>query len=415
MARKFHCRKARSSSRRTLAAGRWAKDVAVIDGQFGAYLRCLGEAPITVEQYQRKLICVAAWLREHLSHPSLNEFTRSQVPGLLTRILPHRSPVTRVKYRHALFHWLRFQGRYMEPIREGWGPWLSDHLQFLRTHQGVSRSTLELNEANTKAFLKWQFGTGRAQWSQVRPSDIWDFARRHVRGVKPSTAKSYLGYVRRFLKFVHLRGACGPELAAAIPKVAVSRPPSRPAILSEQQRSKLLNSFKRTSPEGERNYAMTLCMLDLGLRCSEVIGLRLGDIDWRRRWLNVRMSKTGRGRRLPLPDHVRGAMLEYLKTARPQNTPFDHFFVRHPYHRGFPLTRSAVKGMIRKAYRRCGFPSHWSGTHRLRHTFASRLHQRGVDMKPIADLLGHRQLDSTNLYTQLDLEALRQVAQPWPR
>jgi site-specific recombinase XerD len=54
------------------------------------------------------------------------------------------------------------------------------------------------------------------------------------------------------------------------------------------------------------------------------------------------------------------------------------------------------------------------GDPRLRHTFASRLHQRGVDMKPIADLLGHRRLDSTNLYTQVNLEALRQLARPWP-
>ena len=70
--------------------------------------------------------------------------------------------------------------------------------------------------------------------------------------------------------------------------------------------------------------------------------------------------------------------------------------------------------MVRLAYRHCGFPPGWSGTHRLRHTFASRLHQHGVDMKPIADLLGHRRLDSTNIYTQVDLEALRRMAKPWP-
>jgi integrase/recombinase XerD len=167
--------------------------------------------------------------------------------------------------------------------------------------------------------------------------------------------------------------------------------------------------------EVEFRYAMILCMLDLGLRCGEVIGLRLGDIDWKRRWLNVRVTKTGRGRQLPLPDHVRRAMLEYVKTARPQNTPSDHVFVRHSRRSGYPLTRSALKGIVHRAYRHCGFPPNWTGTHRLRHTFASRLHQGGVDMKPIADLLGHRRLDSTNLYTQLDLEALRQVAQPWPR
>ena len=108
------------------------------------------------------------------------------------------------------------------------------------------------------------------------------------------------------------------------------------------------------------------------------------------------------------------ALQDYVRTGRPQNASFDHMFLRHPRRRGYPLSRSVLKGTVRRAYSHCGFPSTWSGTHRLRHTFASRLHQRGVDMKLIADLLGHRRLDSTNLYTQVDLEALRQVARPWP-
>ena len=133
-----------------------------------------------------------------------------------------------MNYRKAVFHWLRFKGRYAEPVSRPWASWLTDYLQFLRTHQGVSQSTLDLNEANTKAFMEWQFGAGQADWSRLKPTDIWSFARHYVRGVTPVTGKSRLGYVRRFLRFVHLKGACGPELAAAIPKVACLRsPPAR--------------------------------------------------------------------------------------------------------------------------------------------------------------------------------------------
>jgi site-specific recombinase XerD len=262
--------------------------------------------------------------------------------------------------------------------------------------------------------MEWPFGTARANWSQVQPTDIGSFARRHVRGVRPITGKSRLGYVRRFLSFVHLRGACGPQLAAAIPKLAVYGGSARPEVLTPQQRRKLLAFFVRTTPEGKRNYAMTLCMLDLGLRAGEVIGLRLQDVDWHARRLNVRVTKTGRGRQLPLPTHVLEALRDYIKTGRPQLAPFDHLFLRHPRRSGYPLSRSALKAMVCFACRHCGFPPAWWGTHRLRHTFASRLHQHGVDMKPIADLLGRRQLDSTNIYTQVDLEALRRLAKPWP-
>ena len=407
----FHCTGPRLGSR--LRSKGLAEDVAVIHGEFADYLRARHYAQFTVDQYQRRLVWVASWLREHCRRPTLHELTRRMVPHLLAKVFPRRSPETRINYRKAVLHWLRFKGRYSEPVSRPWASWLTDYLQFLRTHQGVSQSTLELNEANTKAFLEWQFGAGQADWSRLKPTDIWSFARHYVRGIAPMTGKSRLGYVRRFLRFVYLKGACGPQLSGAIPKVAC-RGSRQPEILTPQQRGKLLGSFRRTTPEGKRNYAMTLCMLDLGLRGGEVMGLRLQDIDWQVRRLNVRVTKTGRGRQLPLPAQVLDALRDYVKFGRPQNSPYDHVFLRHPHRSGYPLSRSVLKSMVHLAYRRCAFPPSWSGTHRLRHTFASRLHQRGVDMKPIADLLGHRRLDSTNIYTQVDLVALRQLARPWP-
>jgi integrase/recombinase XerD len=159
---------------------------------------------------------------------------------------------------------------------------------------------------------------------------------------------------------------------------------------------------------------MTLCMLDLGLRGSEVIKLHLSDIDWQGHWLHVQATKTGRGRQLPIPNRVFAALRDYVENARPTVSSSDHLFVRHPRRVGHPLSRCALKARISTAYRRCGFPKSWSGTHRLRHTFASRLHKRGAEMKSLADLLGHRRLNSTNDYTQIDPKAMRSLAQPWP-
>jgi len=390
------------------------QDIAEIQGEFTGYLRARHYAAVTIERYRRYLVRIAGWVRQHQYRAPLAELTRRMVPGLLARVLPGRCPVTRMGYRKAVFHWLRFKGHYSEPVVRPWMSWVHDYLQFLQTHRGVGEATLALSAAHAKAFLEWQFGTGRAKWLRVRPSDIWSFAHHWVRGVKPATGRWRLGYVRRFLSFVHLQGACGPELAAAIPKVAVNGGPCRPEILTSQQRRQLSAAFERTTPEGKRDYAMTLCLLDLGLRAGEVIGLRVQDIDWQARQLQVRLTKTGQRRQLPLPAHVWRALRDYHATARPQNAASDHLFLRHPQRQGYPLSRDALKAMVRRAYRRCGFPSTWSGTHRLRHTFASRLHQRGVDLKSIADLLGHRRLDSTNLYTQVAVEALRALALPWP-
>jgi site-specific recombinase XerD len=334
---------------------------------------------------------------------------------LLTDLQTGRTHKTVLGYRKPLRHWLRFQGRLKKPPRPAaWQPWLQDYLEFLRTHRGVGQATLEHAEADVRTFLRWQFGCGPADWSQVATTDLWAFAEYIARGVKPNYAGERLGRLRRFLSFVHLRGACPAELAAAVPKVAqfCSTPP--PAILSERQRTQLLASFPRSRADGKRDYAATRCMLDLGLRGAEVVALRLQDVDWQHRRLNVPPVKTGHGRQLPLPTPVLLALQNYVRTARPKTGACDRLFVRHPRRTGQPLTRWLLKGMVARAYRRCHFPKTWSGTHRLRHTFASRLYHRGADMKPIADLLGHRQLGSTSHYTHVDIEALRALAQPWP-
>ena len=80
-----------------------------------------------------------------------------------------------------------------------------------------------------------------------------------------------------------------------------------------------------------------------------------------------------------------------------------------------PVTTTVVRLALHRAYQRCGFPRDWCGTHRLRRTFATRLYARGINLKQIADLLGHRHLTTTTRYAQTDLTGLRAVAQPWPR
>ncbi len=152
----------------------------------------------------------------------------------------------------------------------------------------------------------------------------------------------------------------------AIPKVAVDGGPCRPEILTSPQRRQLWAAFERTTPEGKRDSALTLCLLDLGLRAGEVSRLRVQDIDWPARLFQVRLTKTGQRRQRPLPAHVWRALRDYPATARPQNAASDHLFLRHPQRQGYSLSRDALKAIVRRAYGRGGFPSTGSGTHRLR-------------------------------------------------
>jgi site-specific recombinase XerD len=152
-------------------------------------------------------------------------------------------------------------------------------------------------------------------------------------------------------------------------------------------------------------------MTDLGLRRIEVVRLRTIDIDLVHNTLAVPPAKAGRGRILPLPRHVAMALRRHLKT-RPA-TDNDRLFVGDTMMKGRALSPEAVTSAIGRAYRRCGY-NQWTGTHLLRHSFATRLYARGANMKEIADLLGHRLLMTTDRYTRVDPQGLRALVRSWP-
>jgi len=142
------------------------------------------------------------------------------------------------------------------------------------------------------------------------------------------------------------------------------------------------------------------------------VGLNLDDLDWRAMTLRLKQTKQRRQRLLPLPDSVARAVLTYLKRGRPP-TQSRALFVAHLAPYAGPLTASYVRVVVRQAFTRCGMTP--MGTHILRHSWATWAHRRGSGLKLIADVLGHRSLQSTQRYAHVNLEELRQVALPWPR
>lgn len=387
-------------------------DLATIRGDFAEHLRARGYAEATVEAYQGFLAHAAHWL--HGSGKSLSLIFREEVWDLLTQHLRGRSLPAMINYRKALFHWLKFQGRFrLRTCPSPWWTLVEEYVQYLRVHRGVGASALEHGEREARSFLAWRFHEHAPHWKQVRVKDIWAYARHRVRGKTPRSANGCLSQLRGFLRYVHLCGQCQPGLVAAVPHVAAHGQGHRCTTLSEGQRQKLLRAFERARPVGQRDYAMTLCMLDLGLRATEVARLQLSDIDWTAGRMVVPKTKSDRGRELPIPHHVLAALRQYTRHGRPRGDK-TQLFLRHGRRSGQPLTRTLIKQTLQGAYMRCGFPRTWSGTHRLRHTFATRLYGEHVEPKTVSDLLGHRHLDTTNIYVHLGPNALRPIAQPWP-
>ena len=183
--------------------------------------------------------------------------------------------------------------------------------------------------------------------------------------------------------------------------------------MTEEQLDTFLSSFDRSTTTGRRNYAMAMLMGTLGLRASEVAVLQLDDINWRDSSMRIASPKSRRANVLPLPVCVGQAIADYLRHGRPA-TADRHVFVRHVAPKDIPLNGPLICKMATSAYRRCGFDPRWHGTHILRHTAATNMHQRGATLKEVADLLGHRSIETFAVYAKVNLPALVAVALPWP-
>jgi site-specific recombinase XerD len=125
------------------------------------------------------------------------------------------------------------------------------------------------------------------------------------------------------------------------------------------------------------------------------------------------MSKARRFDELPLVNNVGIAIADYLRNGRPQ-TNVRQIFVQHKLSIGSSLSSSAVSCAVRRAFNRTDFDLPAKGAHVLRHTLGARMVRKGISIKAIADVLRHRHIDTSMVYTKVDLTLLREVALPWP-
>ena len=176
------------------------------------------------------------------------------------------------------------------------------------------------------------------------------------------------------------------------------------------QRPKLCPS---EGPGAVRNRAMLLLSARLGLRPSEVLRLRLQDLDWTTGSVLIRAGKTSRERLLPLPEDAGAALASYLRETRPASTERAVFLTCGPAHSPIRSNGFMAK-LVNRLLRQAGIGAPCSGAYVLRHTLATTMVRSGASFKEVADILGHGSLTTTGIYAKLDLPSLAQVALPWP-
>jgi integrase/recombinase XerC len=301
---------------------------AAIHAEFIAFLRGRGYAPSTIRVHEQRLHYFIK--RVARSGRRLGDLRQDELRALLSRMHPAEKVLSRAFIRV----WIRFRNPPRREKQRPWQRWVDEFLDFRANHQAIAQCSLAKESRAVRRYLTRQFGAKPCSWSEVRVQDIWRYSDESSRDYKAAVANQRLGYLRAFLRFMHLRGQCPIALANAVSFRATFGFESRtPQILSDEQRTAFLCAFDRSQTEGARDYAMALCMVDLGLRVGEVVLLKLGDISWIEGCLNVPGIKSHGPRTVPLVPRLREALRDYVDHFRPQ-TDSDRLFVRHPRFRG---------------------------------------------------------------------------------
>jgi site-specific recombinase XerD len=288
---------------------------------------------------------------------------------------------------------------------------LERYLGHLRDKQGLSPHSVSAYLPFVRAFVSAQRLPQKA--AAVNALAVRRYLLDHSRNRSASFVRLLAASLRSFLRFCLLDGTTTTDLSSAVPPVRRWQLAGVPPLLTAEEVERVIAAADRSTARGCRAVAILLLLARLGLRASEIITLELDDIRWKTGEIVVR----GKGRlhdRLPLLDDVGEALAVYLRTARGPSESRRVFLRRVAPHVGLSHP-TVVSGIAREALRRADLrPAGRVGAHIFRHSLATRMIRRGASLAEIAQVLRHRSITTTQLYTKVEFEALRGVALPWP-
>jgi len=223
-----------------------------------------------------------------------------------------------------------------------------------------------------------------------------------------TSVRDRCGVLRVFLRYLHRERLVVKDLSECVEKARTYRLSGVPRSIPWDDVRRLLEAVDRRTAAGKRDYAILVLLVTYGLRGREVAAMTLDDVDWKRERLRVPERKAGHSTGYPLSSTVGAALLEYLQHGRPKTTE-RCIFLRVLPPQG-PFTLGAISGRVAYYMRRAGIHVRRAGSHTLRHTCVQRLVDADFPFKVIGDYVGHRAPESTEIYTKVAVEALREVA-----
>ncbi len=271
---------------------------------------------------------------------------------------------------------------------------------------GLSQNTLSAYRRDLKAFSGWLNEACHQSLAQAAAPDIDAYlAHRFATRAKPRTAARYTASLRRFYRFLVRESLVENDPTQYLDTPKLPRP--LPKVLSEPEVERLLAAPNTDTPSGLRDRAMIETLYATGLRVSELVGLKLLNLDLNAAVLRV-TGKGGKDRLVPLGEEAQHWLSRYLRESRPMLLSGKNCSEVFVTPRGAGMTRQAFWHLLKRNALAGGIHKPLS-PHTLRHAFATHLLAHGADLRAVQMLLGHADISTTQIYTHVARERLKQL------
>jgi integrase/recombinase XerD len=278
---------------------------------------------------------------------------------------------------------------------------LRSFLDFLHIEKGLSPNTVKSYQSDLSIFLKWLSSNCNSSFKNTKSEDIELFIKYLFQlGFKSTTINRKISSIKTF--YIYLKKQ---KLIDIIPTENIIVPKQEknlPKSISEKEVETLLNSINGSNNIELRDKAMIELLYATGVRVSELVNIKLNDIDFNRRVIRV-IGKGSKERLVPFGEKAFIALNNYL--ALRENRITKEIFLSN---RGTGITRISFWNRVKFYLNRCGLSIEIS-PHTLRHAFATHILNRGADLRSVQMLLGHSDLSTTQIYTHIAKQRLSDV------
>jgi site-specific recombinase XerD len=380
---------------------------------FGWRLYECGYSPAVGQGYIRHISYLSQWLEQQdFKDHQLDEH---KIRDYMESLKHHKDTVVSSSPYLLFLSYLREKGvikKSPPPIRSEIDRIVHEYVQYLLKERGLSESTIPHRRIFPRRFLEKRFGKKPVVLSQLKARDFIQYIEKLSHEYSALYRSSIVLVLRDFCRFLYLHKYIKEDISVSIPRVPHWKATRLPHHLKCPDVESILKTCNRNTPKGMRDYAILLLLVRLGLRAGEVRNLMLDDIDWESGEITI-CGKGSKRNRLPLPQEVGKALVQYLQHGRPPCSSRYVFIRLRAPHTKFQSS-SPIGKIVERAIKRAGLNPPHKGSHLLRHTFATSLLRHGASLPEIGRMLGHERVSSTLVYAHIDMKNLKKVAQPWP-